>query len=211
MGSRFTPNRGAALSQTIYLAAVLLALGAGSAGAGPPGSFPTGPDTFWLDFTNFALGLFTLEMCLWVAAGIGQEAVFRRRLRRAAVTGLVLLIGMTLAPRPAGATVEMQNQAKKLGLTVKNCLDCHATPHAAEVMHKKANDLKMLDGNCLGCHGADIPAALNAKGEWLVAEKGRRGAKQCDMAWLREYKEQATAANPAAPKTSTAKPAPTKP
>jgi hypothetical protein len=167
-----------------------------------------GPDTFWLDFTNFALGLFTLEMCLWIAAGIGQEAAFRRRLRRAAVTGLVLLIGIALAPRPAGATVEMQNQAKKLGLTVKNCLDCHATPHAAEVMQKKAKDLKMADGNCLACHGANIPAALNAKGEWLVTEKERRGAKKCDMAWLREYKEPPTPPNASSAKASTAKPGP---
>jgi Zn-finger protein len=170
-----------------------------------------GPDTFWLNFTNFALGLFTLELCLWVASGIGHEAVYRRRLRRAAATGLVLLVGFVLAPRPAGATVDMQSQAKKLGFAVKNCLDCHATPHAAEVMQKKAKNLKMLDGNCLACHGANIPAALNAKGEWLVAEKGRRGAKQCNMAWLRDYKEPAPAPQPATPKASTAKPAAPRP
>jgi len=159
-----------------------------------------GPDTFWLDFTNFALGFFTLEACLWIASGIAQEAVFRRRLLRTGMTGLVLLVGFALAPRPAGATVGMQNQAKKLGFAVKNCLDCHATPHAAEVMQKKAKDLKMLDGNCLACHGANIPAALNAKGEWLVAEKGRRGAKVCDMAWLEDYKEPTPAPKPGAPK-----------
>ena len=36
--------------------------------------------------------------------------------------------------RRAGATVEMQNQAKTLGFAVKNCLYCHASPHAAEAM-----------------------------------------------------------------------------
>ena len=101
---------------------------------------------------------------------------------------------------PVGATVEMQVQAKKLGFAVKNCLDCHATPHSVDVMKAKAKDLKMADGNCLACHGADIPVALNHRGNWLVAEKVRRGAKECDMAWLKDYKEPV-----AAPKPGTAK------
>ena len=64
----------------------------------------------------------------------------------------------------------------------------------------------MARGNCLACHGANIPAALNHRGEWLVAEKGRRAAKECDMAWLKDYKEPvATKAPPARPGT---KPAP---
>jgi len=114
---------------------------------------------------------------------------------------LVALGSLLLLPAvPAGATVEMQNQAKKLGYAVKNCLDCHASPHAADVMKKKAKDLRMADGNCLACHGANIPAALNHKGEWLVSEKGRRGAKECDMAWLKDYKEPAPAKAPPAAK-----------
>lgn len=121
---------------------------------------------------------------------------------------VALLLGAALAPGPAAATVEMQNEARRLGYTVKNCLDCHASPHAAELMRKKAKDLKMADGNCLACHGANIPAALNAKGEWLVAEKGRRGAKACDMAWLRDYREPAPAPKPPGPKASTARPEP---
>ena len=32
-----------------------------------------GPDTFWLDFTNIALGLVTLVCVLAVAAGVVQE------------------------------------------------------------------------------------------------------------------------------------------
>jgi hypothetical protein len=105
---------------------------------------------------------------------------------------------LLLPTASAVATVEMQRQAKALGFTVKNCLDCHATPHSVDVMKKKAQDLKMADGNCLACHGADIPAALNKKGEWLVAEKARRGAKACDMAWLKDYKEPPAPAKPAA-------------
>jgi hypothetical protein len=117
-----------------------------------------------------------------------------------------LLLGsaLLLPAAPSGATVEMQNQAKRLGFAVKNCLDCHASPHSVDVMKKKAQDLKMADGNCVACHGADIPAALNRKGDWLVAEKGRRGAKECDMAWLKDYKEPTSPKS--APKPS-AKPA----
>ncbi|HXK09985.1 MAG TPA: hypothetical protein VMT70_10100 [Vicinamibacteria bacterium] len=164
--------------------------------------FMSGSDTFWLNFTNLALGLATLEAWLWVTWGLLQEAAFRRRLRKAAVIashGLALLFAVALVPHPAEATVEMQNQAKKLGFAIKNCLDCHASPHAVDVMHKKAKDLKMADGNCLACHGANIPVKLNQQGEWLVAEKARRGAKACDMAWLKGYQQ------PSIPVTSTGK------
>jgi hypothetical protein len=115
--------------------------------------------------------------------------------RRLSLAALPLLLLPTV---PAVATVDMQKQAKALGFPVKNCLDCHATPHSVDVMKKKAQDLRMADGNCLACHGADIPAALNKKGEWLVAEKARRGAKACDMAWLKDYKEPPAPAKPAA-------------
>ncbi len=120
---------------------------------------------------------------------------------------LVLLAAIALAPARADATVEMQNQAKKLGFAVRNCLYCHASPHAIEVMKKKAKDLNMAEGNCLACHGANIPAALNHRGDWLVLEKGRRHAKEWDMAWLRDYKEP-TPAKATGAKAPAAKPAP---
>jgi mono/diheme cytochrome c family protein len=100
---------------------------------------------------------------------------------------VVLAVGV-LAAR-AEATVEMQVDAKKLGFAVANCLYCHATAHSIDVMKERAKGLHMSDGNCLACHGANIPAKLNDRGHWLVAEKTRRGAKQLDMAWLRDYKE----------------------
>jgi mono/diheme cytochrome c family protein len=108
-----------------------------------------------------------------------------------AISGRALVLGAALSllvPR-AEPTVEMQNQAKKLGFAVKNCLYCHASPHAAEAMQTKARALKIPEGNCLGCHGNNIPAALNRRGDWLVAQKSARGAKACDMAWLKDYKE----------------------
>ena len=83
----------------------------------------------------------------------------------------------------------MQTQAKKLGFAVQNCLYCHASPHAAEAMTAKAWALKIPPGNCLACHGRNIPATLNHRGDWLVAQKAARGATTCDMAWLKDYKE----------------------
>jgi len=192
------------------LPAVLIALGTKPATAAPlTGSPSGGPDTLWLEVTDIALGLVVLEACLWIAWGLAEEVVHRRRLRRAAVIashGLALLLALTLAPRPAEATVEMQNQAKKLGLEVRNCLHCHASPHAVEKMKEKAKATGMAEGNCLACHGANIPIGLNHRGEWLVAEKARRGAKECDMAWLKDFKEPAPGPKPASSKPSLAKP-----
>jgi len=212
MGDRARPSRRTVLTRVWLLFGVPLALGAAPATAGlPSGARSGGPDTFWLDLTNLALGLATLEACLWVACGIEQQLAFRRRLRRVTAgtsSGLFLIAALVLAPSRAGATVEMQNQAKNLGFPIKNCLDCHATPHAVDVMHQKAKDLKMADGNCLACHGGKIPIGLNQRGEWLVAERARRGATEFDMAWLKDYKEPAPAAKPAAAKSPGAKPDP---
>jgi len=100
--------------------------------------------------------------------------------------GLLLLLAAGPAAR---ATVEMQNEAKALGLPVHNCLYCHASPHAIDEMKEKAKELDMSDGNCVLCHGSDIPASLNDRGRWLVDEGDRREAKKLDMAWLKDYVE----------------------
>jgi hypothetical protein len=102
---------------------------------------------------------------------------------------MLLTAGLFLLLPRAEATVEMQNQAKKLGFAVKNCLYCHASPHAAETMQAKARELRIPEGNCIACHGKDVPAALNPRGDWLVAQKAARRTKACDMAWLKDYKE----------------------
>jgi mono/diheme cytochrome c family protein len=102
---------------------------------------------------------------------------------------LVAALGLLALAAGSEATVEMQNQARKLGFEVHNCLACHASPHAAEVMKERAKKLNINPGNCLACHGASLPAKLNHRGEWLVAEKARRGAKAFDMSWLKDYKE----------------------
>ena len=112
---------------------------------------------------------------------------------------LPLGAALLLPAVPAAATVEMQNQAKKLGFEAHNCLYCHASPHAIEKMKEKAKAAGMAEGNCLACHGANIPTVLNHRGDWLLSERSRRNARECDMAWLRDYKE------PVAPKAPPAK------
>ncbi len=114
--------------------------------------------------------------------------------------GVLLLAVLTLPVPFARATVEMQDQAKRLGFAVHNCLYCHATAHSVDAMKQKAKSLNMSDGNCLACHGSKIPAKLNDRGNWLATERVKRGAKVADMAWLQEYKEPVPAAPKAAPK-----------
>lgn len=121
-------------------------------------------------------------------------------------TVLVALAALGALGVPAQATVEMQIEAKKLGYAVGNCLYCHAAAHSVDVMKQKAKSLNMSDGNCLACHGANIPAKLNERGAWLVAEKGRRRAKACDMAWLKAFKEPTPASGAKQPATPAAKP-----
>jgi len=113
---------------------------------------------------------------------------------------LLLLAALALVPVRAGATVELQVQARRLGFELHNCLYCHASPHAIEKMKERAKGLAISEGNCLAGHGAYIPAGLNHRGAWLVAEKKRRTAKACDMAWLKDYREPAPAAQAATPK-----------
>ena len=41
---------------------------------------PDGPDTFWLNFTNIALGLVTLLCVLVIVGGVAREVTHRLRL-----------------------------------------------------------------------------------------------------------------------------------
>ena len=45
---------------------------------------------------------------------------------------LLLGAALFLQALPARATVELQDQAKKLGFALHNCLYCHASPHAMD-------------------------------------------------------------------------------
>ena len=45
---------------------------------------PDGPDTFWLNFTNIALGLVTLACVLVIAGGVARELLLRWQRRAVA-------------------------------------------------------------------------------------------------------------------------------
>jgi hypothetical protein len=68
----------------------------------------------------------------------------------------------------AGATLDMQKQAKTAGVQVANCLHCHG-----EKLPKKD------------------ASTYNDRGKWLIAEKGKRKADKIDGAWLKDYVEKA--------------------
>jgi len=59
-------------------------------------------------------------------------------------------------------------------------------------MQKKAKELGISGvTDCMSCHGEKLPkkgaSTLNDRGKWLVAEKEKRGAKEIDVAWLKDY------------------------
>lgn len=67
-----------------------------------------------------------------------------------------------------------------------------STSSATLPMQKKAKELGIAGvTDCMSCHGEKLPKkgamTLNDRGKWLVAEKEKRGAKEVDVAWLKEY------------------------
>ena len=89
-------------------------------------------------------------------------------MKKPASLGLVAVVvfwaGWILSSGTSSATLPMQKKAKELGFPVENCLYCHneKLPKKGAVTH-------------------------NARGQWLIAEKGRRGTKEVDPAWLKDY------------------------
>jgi hypothetical protein len=69
-----------------------------------------------------------------------------------------------LVTRTSSATLPIQKKAKELGFDATNCMYCHneKLPKKGAVTH-------------------------NERGQWLIAEKAKRGAKEVDAAWLKDY------------------------
>jgi hypothetical protein len=89
--------------------------------------------------------------------------------KRLARTIGALALGAWLgAAGEAGATMDMQKKAKAAGFAAANCQYCHN-----EKLPKK---------------GA---STNNARGQWLIAEKEKRQAKEVDVNWLKDYTEKA--------------------
>lgn len=59
-------------------------------------------------------------------------------------------------------------------------------------IQKKAKEAGIPADNCLYCHNEKLPkkgaVSHNDRGKWLLAEKEKRGAKEVDPTWLKDYK-----------------------
>ena len=72
--------------------------------------------------------------------------------------------GLMLVSEPSTGTMAMQKKAKELGFAAENCTFCHN-----EKMPKKGE------------------STYNDRGKWLMEQKEKKGAKEVDVAWLKEY------------------------
>jgi hypothetical protein len=75
-----------------------------------------GPDTFWLNFTNIALGLVTLACVLAIGAGVVRELLERRRQQATAADDHAFAtpeLGLTMAD--GGRRIDDADQAPPEG------------------------------------------------------------------------------------------------
>ena len=80
----------------------------------------------------------------------------------------VLAAGALLMKPPvATATLDIQKKAKAAGYEAQNCQYCHV-----DKLPKK---------------GA---ATSNERGKFLISQKEKKAAKEIDVSWLKEYKEE---------------------
>ena len=65
------------------------------------------------------------------------------------------------------------------------------TSDATLQIQKKAKEAGFPATSCQYCHVDKLPkkdaAAHNERGKWLVEQKAKRGAKEVDPAWLKDY------------------------
>ena len=88
-------------------------------------------------------------------------------IRSAGLLGGGLLIAFAvLSAGSASATMEMQKAAKAAGFAEST--------------------------NCLYCHNEKLPkkgaVTNNERGQWLVDQQKKKGAKAIDFAWLKDFK-----------------------
>jgi hypothetical protein len=83
------------------------------------------------------------------------------------LAGLAAGLGAWLAMAgTAHATMDMQKKAKAAGFPAANCQYCHVDKLPKKDAHK-----------------------VNERGQFLVDQKEKNKAKECDMAWLKDYVE----------------------
>jgi hypothetical protein len=60
-------------------------------------------------------------------------------------------------------------------------------------IQKKAKELGYAAQTCLFCHNEKLPkkdaVTHNERGQWMIAEKNKRKAKEVDASWLKDYVE----------------------
>ena len=58
-------------------------------------------------------------------------------------------------------------------------------------MQKKAKEAGFPATNCQYCHVEKLPkkgaVSHNERGKWLIDQKAKKGAKEVDPAWLKDY------------------------
>jgi hypothetical protein len=91
----------------------------------------------------------------------------------------------------------MKNRGSRIGLVAvaffwAGWMALTSTSSATLTMQKKAKELGIAGvTECMSCHGEKMPKkgsmTLSDRGKWLVAEKEKRGAKEVDVAWLKDY------------------------
>jgi hypothetical protein len=79
-----------------------------------------------------------------------------------------------------------------VGLALVFVLSGAGTARATLDMQKKAKAHGFEESsNCLYCHNEKLPkkgaVTNNERGQWLVEQKAKRGAKEIDVAWLKDY------------------------
>lgn len=86
-----------------------------------------------------------------------------RLLIRVLIAAAFIMLYVVATTRPAQGYPPFVNYAQRLGYPAKDCTYCHLNQEG----------------------GSD---KLNARGQWLVAEKVRRDAVAVDIKWLKDYK-----------------------
>lgn len=80
------------------------------------------------------------------------------------------------------------------GLALAIVLAGVGTASATLEMQKKTKEAGFKESvNCLYCHNEKLPkkgaVTNNGRGQWLADQKQKKGAKEIDVSWLKEYVE----------------------
>jgi hypothetical protein len=96
--------------------------------------------------------------------------------------------------RKGAASMKMKRLGLGVGLLALGAfLTTGGTANATLDLQKKAKAAGFEATSCLYCHNQKLPkkgaVTHNNRGQWLLAEKDKRKAKEVDVAWLKDYVE----------------------